>query len=35
MYLIAGLLLCAGAQQRVLFALYGLQDGCVGRIGLK
>jgi hypothetical protein len=31
MHLITGLVLCAGAQQRFLFSMYGLQDYCVGR----
>jgi hypothetical protein len=35
MHLITGLVLCAGAQQRFLFSMYGLQDYCVVRIGLK
>jgi hypothetical protein len=35
MHVIAGLVLCAGAQQGFLFALDGLQDDRVGCIGLK
>jgi hypothetical protein len=35
MHLITGLVLCAGAQQRFLFSMHGLQDYCVVRIGLK
>jgi hypothetical protein len=35
MYLITGLVLCAGSQQRFLLSMYGLHDYCIGRIGLK
>jgi hypothetical protein len=35
MHLIAGLVLRTSAQERFLLPVYGLQDGPVGRIGLK
>jgi hypothetical protein len=35
MHLIAGLVLCAGAQPRFLFSMDGLQDCRVGSIGVK